>query len=276
LYFFDATAGKKLFRVKLEGDKKPSHIQSVERALILIGIMAESPQEISLTEIATKSGWPKSTVHGLLATLRDYRFVDQSPETGRYRMGVRLFELGNLVAKSWDVRTIAKSHLRRLSESAGETVHLATESDGEVLYLDKVESKQIIRIVSEIGGRLPMHCSGLGKVLLAYRSKADIRRIMDKRGMASMTTRTITSLPRLFEELEKIRSQGYGMDDGEIMNNLRCVAAPIFDGSGQARYAVSVSGLYSNMHGESLSRVIQLVTQVAKMVSHSMGAANLV
>jgi DNA-binding IclR family transcriptional regulator len=261
------------FVVKPEDGKKPSHIQSVERAMILIGIMADAGQDMSLTEIASKSGWAKSTVHGLLATLRDYRFVGQSQETGRYRLGVRLFELGNVVAKSWDVRVVARAHLLRLGRSVGETVHLATESDGEVLYLDKVESNQIIRIVSEIGGRLPMHCSGLGKALLAYKTEAEVRRIVDKRGMVPMTPRTITSLPKLFSELERIRAQGYAMDDGEIMNNLRCVAAPIFDLNGRASYAVSVSGLYSNMHGEPLSRVIQLVTQVADTVSGSMGAS---
>jgi DNA-binding IclR family transcriptional regulator len=256
----------------LEKDGKQSHVQSVGRALTLIDIMSGVSQEMSLTEIASRAGWPKSTVHGLLATLRDYRFIDQSPESGRYRLGTRLFELGNIVAKSWNVRTIAKPHLRRLSESVGETVHLATESDGEVLYLEKVESKQLVRIVSEIGGRLPMHCSGLGKVLLAYKTEEEVRRIVEQKGMAPMTPRTITSLPKLFEELAKVRALGYGMDDGEIMNNLRCVAAPIFDGSEQARYAVSVSGLFSNMHGEPLNRVIQLVIQVARLISHSMGA----
>lgn len=258
--------------MRSENARKSSHVQSVERAMILFGIMAEAGQEMSLTEISVKSGLAKSTVHGILSTLRDYHFVDQSPETGRYRLGVRLFELGNIVAKSWDVRVIAKPHLARLGKSLGETVHLAAESDGEVLYLDKVESNQLIRIVSEVGGRLPMHCSGLGKALLAYKTDADVTRIAEEKGLAAMTRRTITSLPRLLAELEKVRSRGYAMDDGEIMDNLRCVAAPIFDSSGTAHYSVSASGLYSSMRGESLSRAIQLVTQTAETISRLMGA----
>jgi DNA-binding IclR family transcriptional regulator len=259
--------------MRSEGVKKPSHIQSVERAMILLGIMAESSQDMPLTEISVKSGWAKSTVHGLLSTLRDYRFVEQSPETGRYRLGARLFELGNSVARSWDVRVTAKPFLARLSKSLGETVHLAAESDGEVLYLDKVESNQFVRIVSEIGGRLPMHCSGLGKVLLAYKTDAEVKRIADKNGLAPMTARTITSLAELLTELEKVRSQGYAMDDGEIMDNLRCVAAPIFDCDGQARYALSASGLYQNMHGEPLDKAIKLVQQTAETISLAMGAS---
>ena len=258
--------------MKPEAVKHSSHIQSVERAMMLFGIMAEAGQEMSLTEISVRSGWAKSTVHGLLSTLRDYRFVDQSAETGRYRLGVRLFELGNAVARSWDVRVMAKPYLARLSKSLGETAHLAAENDGEVLYLDKVESNQFVRIVSEIGGRLPMHCSGLGKVLLAYKTDAEVRRIADKKGLAPMTSRTITGLAELFRELETVRSQGYAMDDGEIMDNLRCVAAPIFDCDGQARYALSVSGFYPNMHGEPLNRAIQLVTQAAEAISLAMGA----
>jgi DNA-binding IclR family transcriptional regulator len=239
---------------------------------MLFGIIAESGQEMSLTEISVKSGWAKSTVHGLLSTLRDYHFVDQSQETGRYRLGVRLFELGNAVAKSWDVRVVAKPHLARLGKSIGETVHLAAESDGEVLYLDKVESNQFIRIVSEVGGRLPMHCSGLGKALLAYKTGAEVRRIADKRGLAPLTRRTITSLPKLLAELEKTRTRGYAMDDGEIMDNLRCVAAPIFDCGGAVHYAVSASGLYSSMRGEPLTRAIQLVKQTAETISRLTGA----
>jgi DNA-binding IclR family transcriptional regulator len=245
----------------------------VERAIILLDVMAQSGREASLTDISRRCGLAKSTVYGILSTLRDYRVVEQSEGSGHYRLGSRLFELGNLVAKSWDVCAIAKPHLRRLSETVGETVHLAMESSGEVLYLDKVESKQLIRIVSEVGGRLPMHCSGLGKALLAYMSEIDVGKIAEKRGLVKMTSRTITTLPKLFEELERVRSQGYAVDNGEIMDNLRCVAAPIFDVYGAVRYAVSVSGLDSNMRSGVLGRAIQQVMHTAGVISGAMGAS---
>jgi DNA-binding IclR family transcriptional regulator len=254
-------------------EKKSSHVQSVERAMMLLDIMAQAGRDASLTDISRRCGWAKSTVYGILSTLRDYRVVEQSEENGHYRLGSRLFELGNIVAKSWDVCSLAKPHLRRLSEMVGETVHLAMESDGEVLYLDKVESKQMIRIVSEVGGRLPMHCSGLGKALLAYMSEIDVRMIAEKKGLVRMTERTITTLPGLFSELERVRSQGYSLDDGEIMDNLRCVAAPIFDMYGTVRYAVSVSGLDSNMRSSALGRAIQQVMQTAGVISGAMGAS---
>lgn len=148
-------------------EKNASHVQSVAHALMLLDMLARENREMSLTEIANTVGWPKSTVHGLIATMRDYSYIDQSPTTGYYRLGIRLFELGNLVARNWDIRALALPAMQDLNNRLGEMVQLATEDKGEVLYLEKLDSTHMMRIVSEIGTRLPMHCTGLGKVLLA-------------------------------------------------------------------------------------------------------------
>lgn len=251
--------------------RKESHVQSVQRALQLVELLAAEKREMSLTEIAQKAGWPKSTVHGLLSTLRDFHYVEQSAETGRYRLGVRLFELGNVVAGSWDVRAAAKPAMQRLSAQLGETVQLGAEDKGEVLYLEKIESTQLMRIVSETGARLPMHCSGLGKVLLAYKTPAEVKWIVSQKGLPALTAQTITSMDRLERELAEIRRRGYGFDNGEIMDGLRCVAAPIYDGNGRVRYALSISGLSANMQGDRLEKVIQAVVEAAHSISYSMG-----
>lgn len=249
----------------------PSHVQSVERALLLMEALAKENRDLSLTEISKLMNWPKSTVHGLLSTLRDYNFIDQSQEDGRYRLGVRLFELGNLVARSWDIRTMALPVMQRLNKQWGETVHLATEDKGEVLYIEKLDSTHMLRIVSEIGSRLPIHCSGLGKVLLAYKNPAEVKWILGKRGMRAMTARTITDPQKLDVELANIRKHGYAMDDREIMDSLRCVAAPIRDKDGAVRYAVSVSGFENNMRGERLNNILEAVLQAADNISYAMG-----
>lgn len=252
-------------------EKKSSHVQSVERALLLIELLAKEDSEMTLTEIATRLNWPKSTVYGLISTLRDYRYVDQSEETGCYRLGIRFFELGNQIGHSWDIRSIAKPFMQKLNNQLGDMIQLATEDQGEVLYLDKIDSHHLIRIVSEIGRRLPMHCSGLGKSILAYLPEGKVKQIIRQHGMHSFTERTITTLPALLKELEKIRSQGYAVDDQEVMMGLRCVAAPIFDSRGQVKYAVSVSGLCSEMSGERMERVIVLVKETADSISSAMG-----
>lgn len=248
-----------------------SHVQSVERAIKVMELLADEGREMSLTEISRALNWPKSTVHGLISTLRDFQYIDQSPNNGNYRLGIRLFELGNAVARSWNIRSIALPVMQQLNHALGEMVHLATEDSGEVLYIEKLDSTHMMRIVSEIGARLPMHCSGLGKVLLAYKTKNEVKWIVTKKGLRRMTLRTITDPQVLDRELEKIRTQGYAIDDREIMDSLLCVAAPIFDKEGNVRYAVSVSTLAGNMTDERFELIKTMVTGAAEQISYEMG-----
>lgn len=248
-----------------------SHVQSVARALMILDMLARENREMTLTEIAKAMNWPKTTVHGLVATLRDYNYVDQSPVSGCYHLGVRLFELGNIVARSWDIRALALPAMRNLNSRFGEMVQLATEDKGEVLYLEKLDSTHMMRIVSEIGARLPMHCSGLGKVLLAYKKPAEIKWIISTHGMPPMTPRTITNREALERELIKVRRQGYAIDDREIMDSLRCVAAPIYDREGNVKYAISVSGLAGGLQGERLEAVTEELLRAADSISYAIG-----
>ena len=139
-----------------------------------------------------------------------------------------------------------------------------------MLYMEKLDSTHMMRIVSEIGSRLPMHCSGLGKVLLAYKTRTEVKWILTKKGMHRMTHRTITDPQVLEKERAKIRAQGYGMDDREIMDSLRCVAAPIFDKEGKVRYAVSVAALANTMSGERLETTTRMVKEAAASISYQM------
>lgn len=248
-----------------------AHVQSVEKALIILETLFEENREMSLTELAKALDWPKSTVHGLLSTLREYQFVDQSHVSGHYGLGIRLFELGSQVARNWNIRQIARPVMLRLNDFYGETVQLATEENGEVLYIDKLESNRMMRIVSEIGARLPMHCSGLGKVLLAHKTEAEARGIIKKRGMRAMTAHTIVTPEALEAELSRIRAQRYAIDDRETMDGLRCVAAPIHDREGQVRYAISISGLAGALRGERFEEILRAVREAAEEISHAMG-----
>lgn len=244
-----------------------AHVKSIERAFLVVDTLAEEPREHSLTEIAIKLGWPKSTVHGVLSTLVQYRYVEQSEETGRYRLGVRFFELGVKVGKMWDIRSIAMPHMQKLNAELGEMVQLGTEDRGEILYLEKLDSAHLIRIVSEIGGRLPIHCTGLGKAMLAYMPPVKLKRILREKGLASYTQNTITNPVALERELVSIRERGYAIDDGEIMLGLRCVAAPIFDAKGQVNYALSISGMQGNLEGERLEKITNRVVSAAAAIS---------
>ena len=251
--------------------RKVSHVQSVARSLQILELLAEENREITLTEIAIRLEWPKSTVHGILTTLRDYRFVDQSAQNGRYRLGIRLFEMGHIVARNWDIREIALPVMQKLNKLFNEMVQLATEDGGEVLYIEKIDSTNIIRIVSEIGARLPLHCTGLGKALLAFLSPVEVKHILARKGMKSMTRYTITNMAEMDLELARIRQQGYAIDNQEAMEGLRCIAAPIRDRNGAVRYAISVSGLAERLTGDFYEKVREAVIESAAEISLLMG-----
>ena len=252
---------------------KTGKIQSVDRALRILDIISDAEDGLTLAQIAQMIELPKSTVHGLVSTLRDHRYIKQSDEDGRYLMGMKLFEMGTKAARSWDIRDAAKPAMRWLSKEFGETVHLGCEDNGEVLYLDKIAADSLITIVSDIGARLPMHCSGIGKALLAHKSDSEINRYIFNKGLIPLTGRTITNKDAFLAELEKVKEQGFAIDDGEIMEGLRCVGAPIFDTDGLVRYAISVSGQVKDIYGKRLERLIIETKRAAKEISYALEKA---
>lgn len=251
--------------------KRGSYVRSLAKALEVIDLLANSNEDMRLGEIAKRLQLPKSTVYGILNTLRDKGYVDQSPFDGRYRLGVRLFEVGSSVARRWDVYVVAGPFIQKLLEEFGETVHLVMLDKGEVLYIDKRETRQSLRIVSQVGMRLPAHCTGVGKVLLAHLPESEVRRIVAEKGLKVYTPNTISSLPRLLSELEKIREQGYAVDNEEIMQGLRCVAAPVRNHEGRVIAAISISGPVSRISGERFTQAVNLVTETAGNISRALG-----
>lgn len=249
------------------GSDNPAHIQSIQKSIIVIELLANRGREMSLTEMSKVLGWPKSTLHGILSTLRDFQYISQSEKTGRYDLGVRFFELGNIVARKLDIGKVARPILKRINEQTGETVQLGMEQQGEVLYLEKLESTNLLHIVSKVGTRLPIHCSGIGKVLLAYMPKSKVDHIVKTHGLKRFTDYTITTRSALDRELEIIRHRGYATDNNEIMEGLRCVAFPIFDEEGNAVYAISVSGLIYHLEGQRLENVTNLLRKASEDIS---------
>jgi DNA-binding IclR family transcriptional regulator len=254
--------------------EKDSRIQSVARALTILDTLAEARGELALYEIAARLGLPKTTAHGLISTLRDFGYIEQSAFTGKYRLGLRLFEVGNIVAQGWEVRTVAAPYIPRLVEEMGETVHLAVLDRHEVLYIDKRESSRSLRIASQVGMRLPAHCTGVGKALMAYLSPAERQEIIRAKGLQRCTEHTLTEPGALEAELATVRERGYAVDNEEIMDSLRCVAAPIKDQSGKVVSAISLSGPVSRMQGENFEKAVELCVKTAAEISADLGFRN--
>lgn len=248
-----------------------SKIQSVARALTILDILAEAHGELPLNEIASRLGLPKSTVHGLISTLKDFGYLEQSNFTGKYRLGLRLFEMGSIVSQGWEVRGVAAPYIQKLLEELGETVHLVILDKFEVLYIDKRETGESLRIHTQVGMRLPTHCTGVGKVLMAHLSFEERQEIIEKKGLLKFTRNTITDPVLLENELAKVRMQGFAIDNEEIMDSLRCVAAPIRDQTGRVISAISVSGPVSRIKGIGFDKAIRRVTETAEEISASLG-----
>jgi DNA-binding IclR family transcriptional regulator len=248
-------------------------IRSVAKALVILNLLSESRQGMPLAAIARKMEMAKSTVHGLLSTMRDYGFIEQSEFDGNYKLGNKLFELGSKVADNWDVHRIAPPYMQKLVDAMKETVHLVVLDKGEVLYIDKYESEgnQSFQIVSKIGSRLPAHCTGVGKVLLAFLPSQEARQIIKQKGLARYTKNTITDPEALELEFQKIRNQGYAEDNEEIMDSLHCVAAPIRAHNGKVVSAISISGPSTRMNTEKMELCKKYILQIAQEISVCMG-----
>lgn len=248
----------------MEGGKK---IRSVDKAMTLLELLGESRSPLTLSELEGRSGLPKSTIHGLLSTMREHHMVAQQAD-GRYCLGLRLFELGCAVSASWDITNVAAPYLARLSAVTGATAFLAVRSGGEVVTLDQSSEGSGLRIVSEVGCRLPLCCTSQGKLFLAYcSSEAEQARLIRAYPPVPHTPHTITAPDRLMEELRTIRTQGYAVEDGEFRIGLRSVSAPIFGLGGTLQYALGVVGLFRRTAAPEFTLAVRLSVEYAAQIS---------
>jgi len=224
---------------------RPSNlVQTIERVALILDILGQTPQGISVGELSKKVGFPKGTTHRLLSSLAYFNFVRQDSGTKNYHLGFKLVELGNRLLNQIDFRTEARPFLVELADKTRETVHMVILDQQEVLYIDKVESTHLptgLRMVSMLGSRVPAHCSSVGKVLLAWLPDEKLSELIEKKGLVSRTTNTITDHHQLRDHLKQIRESGCAFDNEENEIGIRCVGAPIFDQRSEVIAAISIS-----------------------------------
>ena len=202
--------------------QKYNLIQSVCRAFTILEQFSHNERELGVTAIAARVGLHKSTCFGLLNTLQELGYIKQNAETGRYSLGLKTFELGQAYIEGQDLRLLAAPFLRTLVEKTQETVHLVALEGERAVYIDKVEGAHAITISSHIGQQAKLHCTGVGKVLLANMPLQEQDNILS-RELDQVTDKTITAQTKLREHLREIKYHGYGIDDEEIEIGLRCV-----------------------------------------------------
>lgn len=246
-------------------------IQSVDRAIQIMDLFTGSLEELGITEIAGMMGLGKSTVYGLVNTLLVNNYLEQNPENKRYRLGLKLFELGSIVQERMDVREIARPYLKKLSETFGMTVHMGIYKDWEVVYIDKVDAPNARILYSQVGKRAPMYCTGVGKAVLAYLKPADIKYILETQRREALTKYTKTDPGQILEDLEETRENGYSMDKEEVEIGLRCVAVPVFDYQSRPVAAVSISGAAPLIEGNRIEELSERLKITASEISKRLG-----
>ena len=246
-------------------------VKSVGKALRLLDIMAQARKPLSLGELSLRSGWPKSTVYGLLTALREGDAVEQRAETGYYYLGLRMFEYGCAVSDAWDILTAAREPMARAAQLSGESVFLSTLDRGEALILDRADAAGALRVVSEVGARLPVHCCSQGKLLLAFTGPGERRHLLREEPLTAYTPHTICDPDVLDAERDDILEQGFAVENGEYRVGLRSVSAPVRDAQHCVRWAITVSGMLRKQGTDEFSAATRLVMEAATEVSRALG-----
>ena len=257
--------------MNISTDSSGRNIQSVSRALMIMELLSKCHNGEKLTVISQKLDLNKSTTHSLISTLEHMGYVQQDQETARYSLGLKLFELGQVVHANMDLRNIAMPFLRELALKFSETVHLAILSKDEIVYIDKVDTSRSIRIGSQIGGRNAAYCTGVGKVLLAGLSDNELSDTLATVKFEKLTANTIADKEELLKHLVNIRNNGFAMDQEEIEVGLTCVAAPIKNHRGKVIAGISVSGPSSRMQADVFDLMTKDVMDTALQISRRLG-----
>jgi len=241
-----------------KNEKKPKIIQSVERSIKVLDFIAdtmvyESSEGVTFSEICKHMDLSKSTVFGFLSTLEHYDYISKNTSTHKYTLGTKLFELGQIYHNNLDIRKIAQPLIAELSSIVNETVHLAILSNDEIIYIDKIDSPHSIGMISKIGRRNYVHCTGVGKSIISEMDDTQLNRIIENKGLPKLTDHTLHTLDTLKENLALIRTRGYSFDKEEIELGLHCIAAPIRNHQGQIVAAVSIAAPTSRITFEQLT-----------------------
>jgi len=256
--------------VEADGDRIVG-AQVVDRVVDILETFATVGPELGVSDVSRALGLKKATAHRLLASLLRRGLVAQDPVTRRYRLGMKLWELGSLATSQLDWVDRVKPFLQHLTDVSGETSHLAVLNDGQVLYVDKVEISRSLRMPSQVGKRLPVHCTGVGKALIAFLPEEVLRGVLNRRGMPRMTAHTITDRDALWRELALVRERGYAMDHEEIDEGLTCVAAAVRDHTSHVVAGISIAGPSSRLRPELMAECAREVVGTANAMSRALG-----
>ncbi|HZU00139.1 MAG TPA: IclR family transcriptional regulator [Ktedonobacteraceae bacterium] len=248
-------------------------VQSIERALDLLECLACSDGWVGISELSGATGQPVGTIHRLLKTLVARDYVVRDSHTRRYALGPAFRRLAGTSLQMPDWTEIATPHLQELMAISGETANLAVLERNQAVYEAQAQPMRTLRMFTELGNRVPLHCTGCGKVLLAYQPESVIASIIAETGLPRYTETTITDAGYIRQELELIRQQGYAVDNGEQEEGVRCVAVPVYDSKGRVVAAVSISGPSSRLDSRRIPQLLPHLKRISAAISSTLAAS---
>lgn len=251
-------------------------IKSLEKALRIIDCFSEKNYELSVSSLSKMTRIPPSSIQRNLNTFKKWEIVNQNEENSKYRLGLKLFELGSLVFSHIEPRRIALPHLEKLSRKTGETVHLVIldRNQWEGIYISKVDNVETmgLKLYTRVGMRLLLHCTAVGKILLSGLSAEELEEFFEKKNLDKRTEKTITDHQELRKHLEEVREKGYAVDEEENFLGIWCIGAPIRNHEEKVVAGISLSGPSSRMTKQKIyEEFIPLVVATAKTISKKLG-----
>jgi DNA-binding IclR family transcriptional regulator len=250
--------------------KDITRVQSIDRAVAILDCFSEEKKELKLSEISERLGLNKSTVHGIISTLKYHGFISQDEETQKYKLGIRFVQFGDLVINSMNIRNAAVPVIDAVCEKIEETVHVAMLDGLDVVWIEKRECTKSIKTSTKIGARLPAYTTADGKIIICYQNKDKIKNYLPKR-ISQYTNNTITNKGEFIKKLEEMKKNGYAIDNEEYVEGLKCVAAPIFDHDGKVRFSLSTTGPAFRMNEERIKELIVIIKEAANEISQRIG-----
>jgi DNA-binding IclR family transcriptional regulator len=251
-------------------DDDKNRIQTFRKMIDVLGCFSTIDRHLSLAQIAETAGLPRTTVHRILAALREIGFIEQDIRGGNYGLGIRLFELGSLALANMDLHREAKPFVDRLARLAEEAVHVGVFNGNDIVVVEREESGDRPANNSTLIETAPAYCTGVGKAVLAFQDRQVIAKVV-KSGLKRFTNNTITSATTLDRELAKIRRQGFAVDNGEHQIWVHCVAAPIRDANGRVFAGISVTGPAERIGEDRIPILSRQVMQTADSISRHLG-----
>ena len=250
--------------------KRNYDITALQRGLRILHLFSESPRGLTAKQVAVLSRLPVSTVHRFLSNLVAAGFLNRDLE-GTHCLGVACFSIGQAAAGQLDIRRLSLPYLRELNQQTRETIHLTVRHGLSAVYVEKLDSPEPLRIYSRIGGLVPLHCTAVGKVLLAYMPAEEQERVLPQLDLKRLTANSVGNLQELKSELYRVRKNGFASDLEEHELHIRCVAAPIWDHTGSVQSSLSVTAPAFRMPVGRLRQLAPVIQAAGLKISAELG-----